>query len=165
MGLFSLALLPVMEDATPLLTPASSQVATVAERSNPQPTKATAEDVVMTEAPEDEGEDEEVVVAPPRPKGKSWAVVPVLPLRSGKMTESGLSKRDFQESPTHQESTSKKARREGKEVPGLLDLRNLEVDEYEPVTDDQVPGASGAVRSLSVGERVESDSLLGLYQL
>ena len=70
-------------------------------------------------------------------------------MRSGKTSGGVSSKRDLQESPTRQEAVTKRPRTTGKGVSGPVDLSQFEVDEYEPVTEVQVPGASSAVSTSS----------------
>ena len=120
------------------------------------------EEVTATPTPRNKGKARaDVVVAKPTPKAtRTRKVMPtpkVAPTKKGASTQ----KRDLQDSPSRVESAPKRVRvaevvEEDEEIP-TIDLRDLVVTEFDPVTEEQVPGAPGEVRDPSLSCRDSFD--------
>jgi hypothetical protein len=167
-GLVPSAWIPKMVEEK--ITPAPVTEAPMVYRPKPRAKKipGIAPDVVMGDRGySDEGSEPVLAALPKRGVPLVGPFEQDPKLRRRKKTESakaGTSKRDLQDSPSREDSSSKRPRTGASSSKGktaeLLDLSWLSVKELDPVTDDQVPGASDMVRTLMIRREYRSSSHL-----
>ena len=159
--------IPVMV-APPAPVPTQESSASVSRRPLPRATKPIGlpHDVIMSERGGSDVEVEELLPhnsVSTASKGKGRLGGGDAPKKSKKVrlspgTEEGTaSKRDLQDSPSREDSITKRPRTSEKTIPGGIDLGKVAVMEGDLVQDSEVPRASEAVRS-SVSSKGEGDA-------
>jgi hypothetical protein len=149
--------IPVMESQSRMATPAPTQPS---QRPKPRVKKPVVPEAVLPvpmeedEVPGDDdydmdedSEDDVPVAKATRNKGKNRAdVVVASGPKKGNVAQGASSKRVLQDSPTRQESIAKRVRTGKRQKAPRINLGGYTFVEHDPVSEEDVPGSSTAVR-------------------